>query len=308
MDKSGVLRLLMLEEEEDDEILHLILSENGGSRSVHDLFKARAEEELNSILINRHLMKGERKFREFFRLNIQQFNYVLKLVEDKIRCQSCNRVRHPITPAQKLAVTLRFMATRESFRSLEFAFHISQSYISRIVKQVLKILCRKLPPILMPPPNEDVLQEKTKEFWKQWNFPNCSLFYNYKDFFSTVLLAFVDANYKSTVVDIGSFGKEGDSGSLEKSATGKMLKSENFFPPPSALPNSDIITPYVMVCDDAFRLGEHMMKAYDAEKAIFNYRLSQASRISENSFGLLSQVLGVFYTPLAINPETSQML
>jgi hypothetical protein len=46
-------------------------------------------------------------FVNFFRLNVQQFNYVLKLVEDKIRCQSCNRVRHLITPAEKLAVTLR---------------------------------------------------------------------------------------------------------------------------------------------------------------------------------------------------------
>jgi hypothetical protein len=106
MDKSGV-RLLMLEEEEDDEILHLNLNENGGNISVHDMFKARSEEGLNTILINRHLMKDERKFREFFRLNVRQFNYVLKLVEDKMRHQSCNRVSHPITPAEKLAVTLR---------------------------------------------------------------------------------------------------------------------------------------------------------------------------------------------------------
>jgi hypothetical protein len=94
-----------------------------------------------------------------------------------------------------------------------------------------------------------------------------------------------------------------------------MLKSENFFPPPSALPNSDIITPYLMVGDDAFCLGEHMMKPYskteakeDVEKEIFNYRLSRVRRVSENSFGLLSQVFRVFYTPLAINPETSDAL
>jgi hypothetical protein len=107
MDKSGVLRLLMLGEEEDDEILHLILNENSGNRPVRNVFRARSGEGLNTILINRHLMKDDRIFREFFRLNIQQFSYVLKLVEDKIRCQSCNRVRHPITPAEKLAVTLR---------------------------------------------------------------------------------------------------------------------------------------------------------------------------------------------------------
>jgi hypothetical protein len=52
----------MLEEEEDDEILHLILNKNGGNRSVHDMFKARLVEGLNTILINRHLMKAERNF------------------------------------------------------------------------------------------------------------------------------------------------------------------------------------------------------------------------------------------------------
>jgi hypothetical protein len=93
----------------------------------------------------------------------------------------------------------------------------------------------------VPPPNQDILQEKAKEFWKQWNFPNSvsqidgkhirifcpsktgSLFYNYKDFFSTVLLAFVDTNYKFIVVRIGSFGKEGDSGILERSVVVKAL-------------------------------------------------------------------------------------
>jgi hypothetical protein len=66
MDKRGVLRLLMLQEEEYDEILHQILNENGGNRPVHNMFRARSGEGLNTILINRHLMKDERKFREFF--------------------------------------------------------------------------------------------------------------------------------------------------------------------------------------------------------------------------------------------------
>lgn len=39
-------------------------------------------------------------------------------------------------------------------------------------------------------------------------------------------------------------------------------------------------------------------------KAIFNYRLSRARRVTENAFGLLCQVFRVFFTPIAISPQT----
>jgi hypothetical protein len=38
-----------------------------------------------------------------------------------------------------------------------------------------------------------------------------SLFYNYKHFFSILLLALVDANYCFIAVDVGAVGKTGDS-------------------------------------------------------------------------------------------------
>jgi len=84
------------------------------------------------------------------------------------------------------------------------------------------------------------------------NFPNCcgvldgkhimivcpdnsgSLFFNYKSFFSIVLLALVDANNKFLVVDIGSYGKEGDAGIFPKSNFGKSISTEVFkFPEPN---------------------------------------------------------------------------
>jgi hypothetical protein len=68
--------------------------------------------------------------------------------------------------------------------------------------------------------------------------------------------------------------------------------------------------PYVHVGDEAFRLEPHMIRPYtrgearnDNEKTIFNYRISRAKRTSENSFGLLSQIFRVFYTPIALKSE-----
>lgn len=138
-----------------------------------------------------------------------------------------------------------------------------------------------------------------------------SLFYNYKDYFSIVLLAIVDADCKFICVDIGSYGKEGDSGIFNKSIIAENIRTGDYFPFSGKLPNSNEILPYVHIGDEAFRLDRHMMRPYsriearkDYQKTIFNYRLSRARRTTENSFGILSQVFRVFYTPISLKTET----
>ncbi|XP_015376849.1 PREDICTED: uncharacterized protein LOC107171136 [Diuraphis noxia] len=221
------------------------------------------------------------------------------------------------------------MATGESLRSLAFSFRISQSYISRIIQVVLKSLSKQLTPILLKSPTKENLIRVAENFWNKWNFPNCvgaidgkhirifapgksgSLFYNYKDYFSIVLLAIVDADCKFIYVDIGSYGKEGDSGIFNKSIIAENIRIGDYFPSPGKLPNSNEILPYVHIGDEAFRLDRHMMRPYsriearkDYQKTIFNYRLSRARRTTENSFGILSQVFRVFYTPISLKTET----
>lgn len=224
----------------------------------------------------------------------------------------------------------RYLATGESFRSLAFAFRISFSYISILVKETLNILKQYLMPIFLPDPTKVDFKSKSEEFLIKWNFPNCILaidgkhvkircpsnsgsqFYNYKDYFSIVLLAMVDANYKFVVIDVGSFGREGDSGIFLKSILGQQILNGSFnFPKDSALPGTDKVVPYVILGDQAFRLHKHILRPYsqkaaraDAQKAIFNYRLSRARRVTENAFGLLSQVFRVYYQPINLSPKT----
>lgn len=121
------------------------------------------------------------------------------------------------------------MATGESLRSSSFGFCICHTYISRILKKTLAVLRAKLTPIFMQDPRNVDFKSKAAEFSYKWNFPNCilaldgkhirlrspknsgSLFHNFKNFFSIVLLAMVDANFKFIVVDIGSYRKEDNS-------------------------------------------------------------------------------------------------
>lgn len=222
------------------------------------------------------------------------------------------------------------MATGESFASLSFAYRISACNISVIVREILKHLKKALLPIFMPAPTEGDFKRIAEEFWNKWNFPNCtgaidgkhirikapgnsgSLFFNYKEFFSIVLLAIVDANYKFIAVDVGAYGREGDSAIFRKSTMGKKIITRNFnFPQPRNLPRTNTKLNHFLIGDEAFALDSYMMKPYprkiaknDVTKEIFNYRLCRARRVSENAFGLLSQVFRIFYSNIAILPET----
>lgn len=138
-----------------------------------------------------------------------------------------------------------------------------------------------------------------------------SLYFNYKDYYSIVMLALVDADFKFVTVDAGSYGKEGDSSIYRKSMIGKKI-ARNYFniPESKVLPRTTINLPLFLIGDEAFPLDRNMMKPYtrrsgvDRQMEVFNYRLCRARRVAENAFGLLSQVFRVFYTPIAIAPDT----
>lgn len=120
-----------------------------------------------------------------------------------------------------------------------------------------------------------------------------SLFFNYKSFFSVVLLAVVllavvDSNYKFTFVDIGAYGKECDSTVFQNSKLYQLLINENLSlltPQPLCGYNRPI--PWVLVGDEAFGLSKHVMRSnggknLNVQQKIFNYRLSRARRFMLN--------------------------
>ena len=122
-----------------------------------------------------------------------------------------------------------------------------------------------------------------------------SLFWNYKKFFSIVLLALVDADYKFLWTDVGGQGHQSDAQLYNDSELKECLLDGTLdIPPDSPLPNDDEDLPYFFLGDDAFALRTTMMKPYTARgltdsQRIFNYRISRGRRVVENAFGILAQ-------------------
>ena len=71
--------------------------------------------------------------------------------------------------------------------------------------------------------------------------------------------------------------------------------------------------PYDFVADDAFQIKGYMLKPYprsnrDIEKRDFDYRLSRARCIIENSFGILAARFRIFRRPINAQIETKVLL
>lgn len=154
------------------------------------------------------------------------------------------------------------------------------------------------------PKHQDYV-EISKDFAKMWDIANCvgafdgkhisirnpphsgSLYYNYKSFYSIVLLASFDAQYCFTNVDIGAYGSQSDGRVLINSKFGKQLLCGNLsLPEPTKLPNSDKVFPYFYVGDPAFPLKRNLMRPYPGkllprERRVFNYRISRARVVIE---------------------------
>lgn len=241
----------------------------------------------------------------------------------------CRR-RPPLPAALKLAVTLRFLATGQSYHALAFAFRVPHNTISLFVPQVCEAIVQEYQAEVFNTPTDDATWRPVAErFGNRWNFQHCcgaldgkhvairkpkgtgSLYYNYKGFFSIVIMALVDAEYKFMWVDVGANGAASDCGIYNRSDIEPALRNETIgFPIPEPLPNDDEDMPYFIVGDDAFPLRPYLMKPFSHRflsrpERIYNYRLSRARRVVENAFGILANRFRCLLTTLYTTPANS---
>ena len=106
--------------------------------------------------------------------------------------------------------------------------------------------------------------------------------YNYKGFFSLVLIALVNPDYRLFWVDIGSSGSSLDAQIFNHSKLKKRIKDGTLkLPPPQPLGEGRPDLHYILLGDDTFALMPKLIKPYSStqftrEKRIANYRSPEA--------------------------------
>ncbi|KAJ8914118.1 hypothetical protein NQ315_016193 [Exocentrus adspersus] len=148
-----------------------------------------------------------------------------------------NYCLHAIEIVAKIIVFFNtlYFSTGASFRSFAFSFRMGKTTVSNIISETSEAIWNSLYPAHMPIPSQNDFQKIAKRFYEIWNVPNCvgvldgkhirvccpdnssSMCFNYKGFFSIVLQALVDADYRFIHIDVGGYGKQSDGGTFKAS-------------------------------------------------------------------------------------------
>nr|XP_022903892.1 uncharacterized protein LOC111416171 [Onthophagus taurus] len=279
----------------------------------------RVDLSFQNTLLEELRTEDSMQLKNFLRMSNDDFEYILSLIQTSIQKQD-TKMRLAIPPKDRLLVTLRFLATGDSFHSLMYLFRIPVCTIARIVLECCEALyqCLKSKYLKVPSTEEDWLQYSTG-FHNKWNFPNClaamdgkhvviqapkkegSVYFNYKGTHSIVLLALIGPNYEIIYFDVGCNGRISDGGVYNNCELSKCLQQNTLhLPSPRSLPGRTI--PYVIVADDAFALKKYIMKPFSfksqpVQNRDFNYRLSRARNVVENFFGQIAARFRILRKP-----------
>ncbi|CAB3220589.1 unnamed protein product [Arctia plantaginis] len=137
-----------------------------------------------------------------------------------------------------------------------------------------------------------------------------SMYFNYKGYFSFVLLAVVDAEYRFIYISVGSYGNECDSSIFKETTFWKKLNDGSLNIPKPLHETIEKDMPYVLVGDEAFPLTTNLMRPFGGNhlndtKRIFNYRLCRARRFVACAFGILANKWRILHRPLDVHPDTA---
>ena len=145
----------------------------------------------------------------------------------------------------KLSITLRYLATGESYPSLSYQFIVGRSSVSKFLPKACRAIQKEFAnEYLRCPTSPDDWKDLEREFRYRWNVPHAvgaldgnhvalkkpknsgALYHNYNGFLSIVMLALVDGEYKFRRVDIGTAGSCSDAQIFNSSLKSKRLKMD----------------------------------------------------------------------------------
>ena len=153
------------------------------------------------------------------------FDKILRRVSPRNHKQD-TRFRQAVNPGLKLAVTLLHLGRGDEYPTLGYEFRISRKTIANFVPEVCRAIHEELVDEVMQLPQDEAgCRRVEQEVQSRWNVAHAlgdrhgkhirtdksgRLYHNFKEFFSVILFAVVDAEYKILYNDVGGRRHQSD--------------------------------------------------------------------------------------------------
>ena len=227
---------------------------------THPINQARQDEGAWVLLMERFRREFPDKHHSCLRMSKENFDIIHQHVKPYIE-KADTQLRKAIASDQRLCVTLFYLASGDSFKTLSLFFRMGESTIRGIVYETSQAIWDSMSADhLKTPTTQREWINISKSFYQHWNFPNCvgaidgkhcniqappnsgSEFFNYKKTFSVVLLAVCDAMYKFTYIDVGTPGRWSDGGTFDHCTLNHALAAGDLnLPADATLPGEVIV-------------------------------------------------------------------
>ncbi|WKX90430.1 hypothetical protein Q1695_009353 [Nippostrongylus brasiliensis] len=261
------------------------------------------------------------QFHEYTRLTPEEFDELHSRIAPRLEHRKCHRF--PVSSVHRLAITMRFLGHGSGFVALSHEVRLGRATVMKIVYECCRAIKDELWSDTFPTPTAADWHQSAEQFRRLWRYPRAvasidakhfrcnaprksgSSFYNYKGFFSIVLLAIVSGGYRIIAFDVGGKGKNSDSSLFRTSALKPFLEeAKSQFPRGGDL-NGQGHVDYHVLADGRFAQYSWMQTPFrqteaasDPLKRHYNECFSSARRIVESVFGILSVRFRVFQRPL----------
>ncbi|ERL87289.1 hypothetical protein D910_04684 [Dendroctonus ponderosae] len=111
-------------------IISLLCEEEEQRKWVHEICKRRKLESEFATLFPQLIEHGEKLF-QYFRMSYEKFQELLSIIKSDLTRENTTFAyyKRSIPPAERLAVTLRFLATGDSFKTISFSYRLGQTTV-----------------------------------------------------------------------------------------------------------------------------------------------------------------------------------
>ena len=256
---------------------------------------------------------SDKRFKKTLRVSRETFNFILSRIRHVLERDTVNE--EPISPEFRLAVCLYRLSRGDYYYTIAEMTGLGVSTVCSICQEVTRAIVECMwadsGSKHMPKTIED-FKKKMLDMEEMWQFPycwaaidgchipikcppggseSCKEYHNYKNFYSIVMMAMVDANCRFIWGSCGFPGNSHDAIIFQSTQLWSDIKDGNFIPEITRNLN-DVLVPPLMIGDSAFPFRTWLMKPYGnavltLRQRYFNYRLSRARMVTEECYGQL---------------------